>query len=506
MKKLLTVFLGFVASVAIVYFPMIIDNNGNEIVAYTNNTSVLAQDILYYSDKPILQHKLYHDQELIGVVENVEWLNEQIDSIYQNTYSNVYKNTKMSLGQDVYIVDEYSYYKTSNIDEEIFDYLRDNQLLGIEATAIEFSTRDGVYDIIYIDDIEKFYEARDKFLLNFVSEDALKAFGNNEEKEMSSAFGSREIGMRIAETIRSKKAVAKTNELMTDVNDIYEFLCYGRNKERIYHVVQEGETLQGVGFNYSNLSPLQIMMLNPDKIYNVDQVLTPGTRLNVTYFSSPITVYVTKERLAEEVILPDTPIYVEDPNMYADEEEVRAEEKNGRKNVLYEETWVNGVLQGATVRSEYVVEEPIQGEIAVGTIPVPNIGTGNFMWPIESPRKTCLWMCYINPFPHQALDIESMYDRWGDVYAADNGTVVDVSYDSIGGNHITIDHNNGYMTYYGHLSDVAIPSVGDTVRRGQKIGLIGMTGLATGPHVHYAMYQNGTLVDPCTVLNCNSIP
>ena len=62
------------------------------------------------------------------------------------------------------------------------------------------------------------------------------------------------------------------------------------------------------------------------------------------------------------------------------------------------------------------------------------------------------------------------------------------------------------MTYYGHLSSPAYPEVGDTVRRGQVIGSIGATGVATGPHVHWGMYVDGTLVDPCSIVNCNAIP
>ena len=503
MKKAITIAVCLLASILIVYVPKLLDGDDVSVEAYTNDSSVLNQEILYYSDTPILQHKLYYDQELVAVVEDVDWLNNEINKIYETSYAEEFPNTKMSLGQDVYIVDEYAYYKTANIDEDILNYLEENDLLGIETIAIEFSTRDGVYDIIYIDDINKFYEARDRFLLNFVSEEALTSFRNNEEVTMSSTYGSIETGMRIAETITSKKVVANADEIFTDVNEIYEFLCYGRNTERIYHTVQEGETLQGVGFNYSNLSPLQIMMLNPDKIYNVDQVLEPGMILNVTYFDSPITVYVTKERLAQEEILPEAPLYVEDPDMYVDETKLVSMEQNGSRNVLYEEVWINGVLQGANIRSVNVTLEPIQGVIAVGTMAIPNVGTGNFMWPVDNPRKTCLWLCYIG---HQALDIESMYDRWGNVYAADNGTVVDVSFDSIGGNHITIDHNNGYMTYYGHLSVTAYPEVGETVRRGQIIGSIGDTGVATGPHVHYAMYYDGVLIDPCSVLNCAVIP
>lgn len=503
MKKILTIVVCLVFSVLIVYLPSLITGDATKIEANNANASVIKQNVLNYISEPVVQHKLYYNQELIGIVQDVTWLNEQMDELYQTTYSDAFPNTKMALGKDVYLVDEYGYYETENVDEEIFDYLKINGLLGIETTAIEFSTRDGVYDIIYIDDINKFYQARDRFLLNFISSDALKAFRNGQEPELATTFGTIETGMRIAETITPKKVVAKPDEIMQDVDSIYEFLCYGRNENRIYHTVQEGETLQGVGFNYSNLSPLQIMMLNSDKIYTVDQVLKPGMKLNVTYFDSPITVYVTKERLAENVIVPEAPVYIEDPTMYADETRLISDEANGLENVLYEEVWVNGTLQSGTVRSRQTTLEPIQGVIAVGTMAVPNVGTGNFLWPVDSPRKTCLWACYPG---HQALDVESMYNRWGNVYAADNGTVVDVSFDGIGGNHITIDHNNGYMTYYGHFASEAYPKVGDTVRRGQIIGQIGATGIATGPHVHFAMYVDGTLVDPCTVVDCTAIP
>ena len=502
MKKVLLILVCFVASVLLVYLPRLNDRNDLK-AEIINNESLVAQDVLAYSEKPLLQHKLYHNQDLIGVVQDVDALNAFLNNYYMENYVDEFPDNKISLGQDVYLIDEYAYYKTADADEAIFNYLIDNKLVGLEVTAIEFSTRDGVYDIIYIDDLDKFYEARDRFLLNFISAEALTAFRNGETVETTEEYGSVEVGMRIAETIVSKKAVALPEEIMTDVNEIYEFLCYGRNDTRIYHTVAEGETLQGVGYNYNNLSPLQLMMLNPDKIYNVDQVLKPGMVLNVTYFDSPITVYVTKERLARETVVPESPLYVEDPEMYVDETAIISPEANGEKNVLYEEIWVNGVLQSGEIRSQQIVIEPVQGVIAVGTMAIPNVGTGNFLWPVDNPRKTCLWQCYVG---HQALDVESMYNRWGNVYASDNGTVVDVSYDDVGGNHITIDHNNGYMTYYGHLSSPAYPEVGDTVRRGQVIGSIGATGVATGPHVHWGMYVDGTLVDPCSIVNCNAIP
>jgi murein DD-endopeptidase MepM/ murein hydrolase activator NlpD len=91
-------------------------------------------------------------------------------------------------------------------------------------------------------------------------------------------------------------------------------------------------------------------------------------------------------------------------------------------------------------------------------------------------------------------------------YAASSGTPVQATADgrvvvrgvSGGyGNLVEIQHANGFRTRYGHLRGFASGvRVGTTVRQGQVIGYVGMTGLATGPHLHYEMLRNGTQIDP----------
>jgi len=72
------------------------------------------------------------------------------------------------------------------------------------------------------------------------------------------------------------------------------------------------------------------------------------------------------------------------------------------------------------------------------------------------------------------------------VYAAETGTVQRVGYGAIGGNYIRILHPNGVVTYYGHLAPGGIlVSPGQSISRGERIGLVGMTGFATGCHVHF---------------------
>lgn len=85
------------------------------------------------------------------------------------------------------------------------------------------------------------------------------------------------------------------------------------------------------------------------------------------------------------------------------------------------------------------------------------------------------------------------------IYATGNGIV---TYSGMGtgyGRYIEIDHGNGLVTRYGHLSGSYV-NVGDTVYANQQIGASGNSGRSTGPHLHYEVRQNGQAVNPQTYL------
>jgi len=63
------------------------------------------------------------------------------------------------------------------------------------------------------------------------------------------------------------------------------------------------------------------------------------------------------------------------------------------------------------------------------------------------------------------------------------------------GNLVEINHGNGYVTRYGHCQATLV-SVGDTVKQGQEVALMGSTGRSTGPHVHFEVLKNGKPVNP----------
>lgn len=503
MKKVVAILFCFVLSAAIVFvLPNYLQQTKAIDLAHENEVSLVNQKVLGYADEKATYYKLYSGGKLVGVISDKEYFDSLIDKQYES-YAENFPNTKLGLTDDVYIADETSNLQFEDIDDEIFNYVIENDLLGVSAKAVEFSTSEGVYDIIYVSDINDFYTARDQFFANFISEDTITKLSNNITINSPTSFGTVEMSLKIQEKMSFSDAIVAPDDIFASVDQIYEYLCYGREEERQYYTTKQGDTVQAVGYYFGDMSAKQIMMLNPDTIFSTEQILVPGTVLNVTYFSSPITVEVVKQRLAQESILPDTPLYVEDEDLLAGSREIDREESNGIQNVLYEEVWVNGVLQSGSEISRKIEVESVQAIIRVGTMIPPGTGTGTWGYPVNNPIMTCHYTCY---FAHGGVDFQNMYNHYDVVIAADSGTVVGVGWTDIGGYYVRIDHNNGYVTYYGHMRTYPYVSVGDIVERGDILGPIGMTGIATGPHVHFAMYYNSVLINPCSALACDAIP
>lgn len=119
-------------------------------------------------------------------------------------------------------------------------------------------------------------------------------------------------------------------------------------------------------------------------------------------------------------------------------------------------------------------------------------GSGNWVWPAQG-RLTQYFVWY-----HPALDIAN---RDGPaVVAADSGKVILVSAGRVGyGNHIIVDHGNGFSTLYAHLSGFNV-SQGQNVGKGTVLGSMGSTGRSTGTHLHFEIRLNGIAQNPLSYL------
>lgn len=130
--------------------------------------------------------------------------------------------------------------------------------------------------------------------------------------------------------------------------------------------------------------------------------------------------------------------------------------------------------------------------------------SGAFLWPsAASTRVTSPYGSRIHPITgkqkfHKGLDIGA--PNGSDVLAAADGTVVTSGWNAGGyGNYITINHGGGLVTLYGHNSKLLV-SAGETVKKGQVIAKVGSTGNSTGPHIHFEVMLNGSVVNPYNYL------
>ena len=99
---------------------------------------------------------------------------------------------------------------------------------------------------------------------------------------------------------------------------------------------------------------------------------------------------------------------------------------------------------------------------------------------------------------HQGIDIANQMGT--PIYATAAGTVTTTDYDTGYGKRIIIRHAGGYETLYAHMYSYQV-RVGDSVTKGQIIGLMGSTGISTGPHLHYEVRTTDGKVNPSGYLN-----
>ncbi|MGH7621788.1 MAG: M23 family metallopeptidase [Gemmatimonadaceae bacterium] len=106
--------------------------------------------------------------------------------------------------------------------------------------------------------------------------------------------------------------------------------------------------------------------------------------------------------------------------------------------------------------------------------------------------------------PHEGIDVSA--PMGAPIVAPAGGVVRLVTWETGYGNVLEIDHGDGIVTKYAHCSKIVV-RLGQHVKRGDIIALVGSTGLSTGPHVHYEIHVNGKIVDPLTyVLPEGAIP
>ncbi len=251
-----------------------------------------------------------------------------------------------------------------------------------------------------------------------------------------------------------------------------------RGGEIIEHVVEAGETIESIALKY-NLQPSTIIWENN---LSKDSKLKEGQVLRILPVDGVKHIVKRGETLKTickkyKVEGPKCQATVDYPfNEFLDDENF---------------TLVPGqtllVVNGQKIEKKAVIKD-LKTYYATNIVEQNIVSSGRFMTPtagVITQRYTRF---------HKAVDIANGIGT--PIYASDGGVIEAAGWNSGGyGYFIKIRHKDGYETLYAHLSQIKV-SVGQSVDKGQLIGLMGSTGRSTGPHLHFEIRRNGAYLNP----------
>lgn len=272
-------------------------------------------------------------------------------------------------------------------------------------------------------------------------------------------------------------------------------------KERIYAVEDKAVEVEiKKGDNFWNLSKAYDITVNELEILNPDldpDKIFPGDKVVVKASDPVLDVIINLENTVLESI-PFKIEYKKDNNLYKNQKKIIKEGIEGKKEVIYNITLLNGYQSSLRVKSEKNLKEPVNAIVQIGTKTTVSRGGRINYGVVSGKRISSLYGSRIHPITgrrrfHDGLDIAATHGNG--VYAYTDGKVVQAGWNGGYGVSVLIDHGNGLKTRYGHLSKVNV-RVGQRVKTGERIGAVGSTGNSTGPHLHFEIIKWGQTKNP----------
>ncbi|MEG2595275.1 MAG: peptidoglycan DD-metalloendopeptidase family protein [Ruthenibacterium sp.] len=332
----------------------------------------------------------------------------------------------------------------------------------------------------------------------------IKASGSTEEWSASPTFGitavdtaARSTSSNLADTI-----VAMSPEKIQQATGLYV-------GDTLVGVCTEGKRLQ----NMLDDALANAVAQTPDARAEFVQKLGLVSGL---YFTTSLTDFANIEQtlqatqgLQVKTILNQTyeeelafnTVETESDKLYKGVKKVQQKGVNGRKRVNADVVSIDGMEVERRILSEEPLEAAVDKIVLVGTKELPvamgnsgQVGGGALSFPVPG-------YSYITTRfggGHRGVDICAPYGT--PIYACDGGTVVEAGSHYSWGNYIKIAHGNGMATLYAHCSSLLV-GAGQSVARGQAIGLVGATGAASGNHCHLEVYAGGGLTNPMNYIS-----
>lgn len=440
------------------FFLGLIKTYKNNIIAFVVALSIGLSFIVYEEG---FAYKITVDGETIGYTKNIDEVKNFIEELH--------KKEKQKIGMDIVLNQQIKFERLRVSNRELTDK---HKIYAALENTMNFSCKAAaiMVDGKFVTALKNIEEAKK----------TLETLKNKYSKESDITYFKEDV--RIEEKYIPPKYVTSFDEALKILQQPV--------KNAITYTVKENDSLWSIARDH-DIYIADILKLNPGLTEN----LKPG---QIIYLSSevPNITVVTEKSIVYKEEIPFETRLTKDDKLYTNQSKVLVEGKKGLKEVTAVVVSYNGIEVSKKIKRENVLEKPINKIVAVGSKRISYVATGSFNYPargIITSRFGPRWGGF-----HTGVDIAA--SEGAPIYAADAGTVIFSGWEGGYGYLVKIDHNNGYVTYYGHASKLLVKK-GDKVMKGQKIALVGSTGHATGPHVHFEVRKNGVPVNPLPYLN-----
>ena len=451
-------------------------------------------------------YQVYLNDELLGTIKSKKALDDYIDK------NGEYYKKKFGVDK-IYSPKGLVVKKITTYDNKVSSissiYKKLSKKADFTISGYEFKIKKTTDDekietqSVYVLDKTIFSDAIKKLIDTFIGEDKYKAYVDGTQVKIETT-GENIQSVYVNEDITVKKSNIPVNSMIyTDHNDLAHYLLYGKEHKETIYEVRAGDTIENVAFN-NKISPEEVLISNTD-LTGKNNLLYPGQKLIISETNPQIGI-VEESYVVQDIESQYGTEERYDDNMVKGQDKVIQQGANGLDRISQKEKKINGTIVYVDRQDKTVLKDPITKIVVKGNKYIPEVGsTTSWGWPTDSGwtiSSGYVWRT--NPVTrkrelHGGLDISGT-GYGSKIYATNNGTVQEANYHYSYGNHVIINHNNGYLTLYGHMSKIAVKK-GDVVARGQVIGYVGMTGVATGPHVHYEIWKgcNYCRIDPMTM-------
>lgn len=450
-------------------------------------------------------YQVYLDNKKIGIIDSKEQLETLIDK-RGDEYKDKFNVDKVYAPTGLEIKKITTYSNKLDSIEDVYETISKSKPFTIQGYQLTIK-RENETVKLYTTSRDIIDDSINKTIETFVGKDEYQAYLDENQSPIETT-GSIINNIYISNDMTVKQTfIPVTENIFSNNSDLEKYLLFGDDIKTTIYTVQDGDTIENIAFK-NEISVDELLLSNPQFNSSSNLVFT-GQEIVISTTDPQISV-VTEEFVVEDIESQYKTEEKFDSTKNMGYELVVQEGENGLERVSKNVQSINGEMVYVTPVSKEELKPSTTKIILKGDKIVSGVGTlTNWAWPTNSGYTISSDYAYrVHPITgvrhlHTGIDIAGT-GYGSPAYASNNGVVYKTGYHSSMGNYIMINHNNGYYTIYEHLAQILV-STGQTVEKGEQIGKIGMTGSATGPHLHFEVWQGipyqGTRLSPWSILS-----